>query len=134
MRHKTRVLALLVISWLPVAGCQKSSPPAAASNSPAAAAGAAQGPAIKPVPAELPAVVARVNGEQVNRAELASLKGVVDAMAIRRQARRHIGRLQELSRHAAETFCGLMRHRRQETRDRSPGGKKSPVSGLLSQA
>lgn len=64
------LLALLVISWLPVAGCQKSSPPAAASNSPAAAAGAPRGPAIKPVPAELPAVVARVNGEEVNRAEL----------------------------------------------------------------
>lgn len=66
------LLALLVISWLPIAGCQKSSPPPAASNSPApAAANAPQGqPAIKPVPAELPAVVARVNGEEVNRAEI----------------------------------------------------------------
>lgn len=46
----------------------------------------------------------------VNRAELAVLQGAIDPMAIRRQTPRHVGRLQELSRHVAETFCRLLTH------------------------
>ncbi|HAM41927.1 MAG: hypothetical protein A3I71_01820 [Omnitrophica WOR_2 bacterium RIFCSPLOWO2_02_FULL_63_16] len=44
----------------------------------------------------------------VNRAELDSLHGVIDPMAIRRQTQHHVGRLQQLSRHVAETFCRLL--------------------------
>ena len=42
-----------------------------------------------------------------NKAELASLKGAVDPMTIRRQAAAHAGRLAELSRSAASAFCAL---------------------------
>jgi GMP synthase (glutamine-hydrolysing) len=44
----------------------------------------------------------------VNRAELAVLQGVIDPMAIRRQTPQHVGRLHELSRHVASTFCRLL--------------------------
>ncbi len=43
----------------------------------------------------------------VNKAELASLKGVVDPMTIRRQSPQHVGRLSELSAHVASTFAAL---------------------------
>ena len=45
----------------------------------------------------------------VNKAELATLRGVIDPLAIRRQSPQHIGRLQELSRHVAQTFSQLTR-------------------------
>ena len=54
----------------------------------------------------------------VNKAELASLRGVIDPMAIRRQSPQHIARLQELSSHVATTFGALI------TSPRTPG---SPV-------
>ncbi len=44
-----------------------------------------------------------------NRKELAALKGTIDPLAIRRQSPQHIGRLGELSRHVAMTFCDLVK-------------------------
>ncbi|MBI3319887.1 MAG: gamma-glutamyl-gamma-aminobutyrate hydrolase family protein [Candidatus Omnitrophica bacterium] len=44
----------------------------------------------------------------VNKAELASLRGTIDPMTIRRQSPQHVGRLQELSRHVAAQFCALI--------------------------
>ena len=48
-----------------------------------------------------------------NKAELSSLRGVIDPLAIRRQSPQHVGRLQELSRHIASTFCRLVGPARQ---------------------
>ena len=45
----------------------------------------------------------------VNKAELATLRGVVDPMAIRRQSAQHAARLAELSAHVATTFAGFMK-------------------------
>ncbi len=62
-----RLLPLICV--LAVSACSKSdSAAAAAGQSAAAAAPAADAPA-KPVPAELPAVIARVNGEAIEKAE-----------------------------------------------------------------
>ena len=44
----------------------------------------------------------------VNKAELASLKGVADPLVIRRQSPQHAARLAELSAHVASTFCALL--------------------------
>ena len=44
----------------------------------------------------------------VNKTELASLKGQIDPMAIRRQSPQHIARLQELAHHVATTFVHLI--------------------------
>jgi GMP synthase (glutamine-hydrolysing) len=44
----------------------------------------------------------------VNKAELAGLRGIIDPMAIRRQAREHVSRLGELSRHIASAFAALL--------------------------
>ena len=44
----------------------------------------------------------------MNKTELASLRGIVDPLSIRRQSPQHVGRLQELSRHVASTFCRLV--------------------------
>lgn len=44
----------------------------------------------------------------VNKAELASLRGTIDPMTIRRQSPQHVDRLQELSRHVASQFCVLI--------------------------
>ena len=60
----------------------------------------------------------------VNRAELASLKGVVDPMAIRRQSARHVGRLNELSAHVASTFAALAGSSQQQPR-RTPHASKA---------
>ncbi len=49
-----------------------------------------------------------------NKAELATLHGVVDPMAIRRQSPQHIARLGELSRHVATTFGRLVKTHRKE--------------------
>ena len=70
-----RVLPLLVAICL--SGCSKATPTtenattaAAAAATPAAAPGQTlPAPAAKPVPAELPAVIARVNGEEIQKAE-----------------------------------------------------------------
>ena len=40
-----------------------------------------------------------------NKAELASLRGTIDPMSIRRQSPAHIDRLKELSRHVADALC-----------------------------
>ena len=45
----------------------------------------------------------------INRAELATLKGQIDPMVIRRQSSQHIGRLQILATHVAETFARMVR-------------------------
>ena len=44
----------------------------------------------------------------VNKAELASLRGQIDPMTIRRQSPQHIARLQELSHHVATVFARLL--------------------------
>ena len=44
----------------------------------------------------------------VNKAELATRKGVVDPLVIRRASPQHIDRLAELSRHVAGTFATLV--------------------------
>ena len=44
----------------------------------------------------------------VNKAELESLRGVIDPMTIRRQSPQHIDRLQKLGRHVASAFCQLV--------------------------
>jgi peptidyl-prolyl cis-trans isomerase C len=64
-----RVLPLLV--FLLVAACSKTSgETTAAAQEPATATAPAQPEAVKPVPAQLPDVLARVNGESVTRQEL----------------------------------------------------------------
>lgn len=83
-----RFAALMLVFLLPAAGCQKKEaspqPPAQATQPPASPAAQAPGgpasgaagaaaippPAVKPVPAQLPEVVARVNGEDVKKTEL----------------------------------------------------------------
>ena len=66
-----RVLSLIVV--LILAACSKTPAQANAANTPAAAQGAAAVPAqpeaVKPMPAQLPDVLARVNGENVTRKE-----------------------------------------------------------------
>ena len=47
----------------------------------------------------------------VNKAELISLRGVIDPMSIRRQSPHHIARLQELSSHIATGFSNLLVNR-----------------------
>jgi peptidyl-prolyl cis-trans isomerase C len=73
-----------------LAACSRSAPAAASSESPAPAAGpapaqpAAQAPpeaALKPVPAQLPEVVARVNGQPISAADLERAVGELEARA-----------------------------------------------------
>ena len=45
----------------------------------------------------------------VNKAELASLRGVIDPLVVRRQSPQHVARLGELSHHVATTFGQLVR-------------------------
>jgi len=52
----------------------------------------------------------------VNKAELDSLRGVIDPMAIRRQSADHVENLQRLARHLASTFCGFLSHVRPRPR------------------
>ena len=54
-----------------------------------------------------------------NKKELSSLKGQIDPAVIRAQTAAPISRLEELSRHIAETFCGFL--------DTSPTRKGSPA-------
>lgn len=90
-----RFLSLLLIVPLSVAACRKSAAPApgaAATDAAKAAAGApaqpgapgtvpGQGEAVKPVPAQLPALVAKVNGESIERWELEGAFRGVEARA-----------------------------------------------------
>ena len=46
--------------------------------------------------------------QPANRAELATMKGVIDPMAIRQQSRQHLPRLQALAVHVAEVFAGCV--------------------------
>ena len=48
----------------------------------------------------------------VNQAELKSLRGIIDPMAIRRQSPQHVARLQELARQVAGTFAAQIVSRR----------------------
>jgi GMP synthase-like glutamine amidotransferase len=59
----------------------------------------------------------------VNRTELAALTGVVDPMTIKRQSAQHVGRLSELSAHAASTFAALAGSSRTQPRRRPHAGK-----------
>ena len=68
MRTSACLLAILVAT----AGCNRSEPAKPAASTPAAAPAAstpAEPPKPKPVPAQLPEVVARVNGESISRDE-----------------------------------------------------------------
>lgn len=74
----TRVLTLIVVFTL--AACSRSTPAVASSESPAQAPLPAEAGA-KPVPAELPDVVARVNGEAISRGNLEMAVGELEARA-----------------------------------------------------
>ena len=74
----TRLLTLIVVFTL--AACSRSTPAVASSESPAQAPPPAEAPA-KPVPAELPDVVARVNGEAISRGDLEIAVGELEARA-----------------------------------------------------
>jgi peptidyl-prolyl cis-trans isomerase C len=85
----TRIIPIVVV--LAFAACSKSTPAAASSGTqdtadqtaaapPVPAAPAAQA-AIKPVPAQLPDVVARVNGEAITRADLDEAVAEIEARA-----------------------------------------------------
>lgn len=88
----TRLIPLVVV--LAFAACSKSTPAAASSGTqdaapaqtapapgaPAAPAGAVPA-AVKPVPAQLPDVVARVNGEAINRTDLEEAVAEIEARA-----------------------------------------------------
>jgi peptidyl-prolyl cis-trans isomerase C len=72
-----KLTVLILVLVLPIAACKKkeAAPSAAQAPAPASAAagttpGAPTAPAVKPVPAQLPEVVARVNGEAVKKAEI----------------------------------------------------------------
>ena len=73
-----RVLPLIAL--LVFGACSKGAPAAAASAAPQATTTAAsQAPAVKPVPAQLPEVVARVNGETITKAEFEKAIQTVEA-------------------------------------------------------
>lgn len=74
----TRVLTLIVA--IALAACSRSTPAVASSESPSQAAPPAEA-AVKPVPAELPDVVARVNGQAISRDDLQTAVGEVEARA-----------------------------------------------------
>jgi peptidyl-prolyl cis-trans isomerase C len=88
----TRIIPIVVV--LAFAACSKSAPAAASSGTqetapapatapqgaPEAPAAAVQAP-VKPVPAQLPDVVARVNGEPINRADLEEAVAEIEARA-----------------------------------------------------
>ena len=74
----TRLFALIVI--LAFAACSRSTPAAASSESPLQAAPPTQ-PVATPVPPELPAVVARVNGVDISKGELETALGELEARA-----------------------------------------------------
>lgn len=60
----------------------------------------------------------------VNRAELATLRGVIDPMTIRRQSAQHVERLQELSHHVATTFSQLTQRTTDAHYDQTSGASK----------
>lgn len=74
----TRVLTLTVV--LALAACSRGTP-AAASESPAQTPSPAPEAAAQPVPAELPDVVARVNGQTISRDDLQQAVGEIEARA-----------------------------------------------------
>jgi peptidyl-prolyl cis-trans isomerase C len=77
-----RFLPLLTVCCV-LAGCSKASTAestsAGGATTPGAEGAAAQAPAIKPVPAELPEVLARVNGETISRADFEKALQAVEA-------------------------------------------------------
>jgi peptidyl-prolyl cis-trans isomerase C len=84
----TRIITIVVV--LAFAACSKSAPAAASSQTQATPAPGPEAPAnpaapaaaaINPVPAQLPDVVARVNGEAINRAALEEAVSEVEARA-----------------------------------------------------
>lgn len=60
----------------------------------------------------------------VNKAELASLRGQIDPLSIRRQSPQHIARLKALSHHVARAFVRLLS--RPNTEHRTPNRSASP--------
>jgi peptidyl-prolyl cis-trans isomerase C len=75
----TRVLTLIVA--IAFAACSRSTPAVASSESPSLQAAAPAEAAAKPVPAELPDVVARVNGQTISRDDLHQAVGELEARA-----------------------------------------------------
>ena len=55
------------------------------------------------------AIIQQWLGEPGNVEELAGLRGSIDPAAIRHQSPQHLPRLQELARHVASAWCGLVR-------------------------
>src|SRR5262245_14794736 len=87
-----KVLALLCLALIAASSCRKSAappsgstttstPPAASTATPAAPPSAAAAPAIKPMPANIPNVLARVNGEAIERWEFDNAVKRVEARA-----------------------------------------------------
>lgn len=74
-----RVLTLIVA--IAFAACSRSTPAVASSESPSPQAAAPAEAAAKPVPAELPDVVARVNGQTISRDDLQQAVGELEARA-----------------------------------------------------
>ena len=74
----TRFLTLVVA--IALAACSQSTPAVASSESPGQAAPPAP-TAVKPVPAELPDIVARVNGQPISRTDLQQAVGELEARA-----------------------------------------------------
>jgi hypothetical protein len=85
----TRIIPIVVV--LAFAACSKSAPAAASSQTettpapqqaaPAAPAAPAAAEPVKPVAAQLPEIVARVNGEAINRGDLEEAVGEIEARA-----------------------------------------------------
>lgn len=75
----TRVLTLIVA--IALAACSRSTPAVASSESPSPQATPPAAAAAKPVPAELPDVVARVNGQTISRDDLQQAVGELEARA-----------------------------------------------------
>lgn len=75
--------AILLLAMGLAFGCKKAPAPAATApaNQPAQAGAAAQPAAVKPVPAQLPDVIARVNGDAVNRPEFERAVKALEAQA-----------------------------------------------------
>ena len=75
----TRVLTLIVA--IALAACSRSTPAVASSESPSPQTTPPAETAAKPVPAELPDVVARVNGQTISRDDLQQALGELEARA-----------------------------------------------------
>ena len=82
MSVKLRILICLIAATVSVAGCRKAPAPTAnKGTTPQPQAAAPTAPAVKPVPQQLPEVVARVNGEDVKKAEFEQMVRTIERRA-----------------------------------------------------